>query len=200
MLPTISTAAIVLRGPYPERLTEEEFLQFCEQNHPLRIERTAHREIIIMAAAGSRTGKRNARLTLELGEWWKKNQELGEVFDSNAGFTLPSGAMRSPDACWVSAGKWQALTEKEKDGFAPLCPEFVVELKSLTDSRQTLLDKMDEYRQNGALLGWLLVPETATSYIFRAGETGYETVVGFEQELAGEAILPGFRLDLRVLQ
>ena len=192
--------ALILRGPYPERLTEDEFLRFCEQNEPLRIERTANHEIIIMPAAGSRTGKRNARLTTELGKWWEKHQDLGEVFDSNAGFRLPSGAMRSPDASWVSARQWQRLTEKEQDGFAPVCPEFVVELKSLTDSLPTLLEKLEEYRQNGALLGWLLVPETGASYVFRAGEAGYETVVGFDRELSGEAVLPGFLLDLRMLK
>lgn len=199
MAPTLTATAITLRGPYPERLTEAEFQLFCEQNEPLRIERTATHEIIIMAAAGSRTGKRNARLALELGKWWEQNPTLGEVFDSNAGFTLPNGAMRSPDAAWVAAARWQALTEQEQDGFAPLCPAFVVELKSITDSVQTLLEKMEEYRANGALLGWLLVPDTATAYVFRQGETGYQTVAGFGQELSGEGVLPGFQLDLRVL-
>ncbi|NML64635.1 Uma2 family endonuclease [Hymenobacter sp. RP-2-7] len=120
--------------------------------------------------------------------------------DSNAGFTLANGAVRSPDASWVSAGRWNALTAAQQDKFAQVCPEFVVEMRSKTDSLRVLPEKMKEYRQNGALLGWLLSCDDERAYIFRAGQEGYETLEGFNRELAGEAVLPGLRVDLRKLR
>jgi Uma2 family endonuclease len=134
------------------------------------------------------------------GKWWEQYQELGELFDSNAGFTLANEAVRPPDASWVSAQRWSALTTEQQEKFVPLCPELVVELRSKTDSLKVLLAKMEEYRENGAQLGWLLSCNDEKTYIFRAGQADYETVEGFERELSGEEVLPGLRVDLRKLR
>ncbi|WP_375416166.1 Uma2 family endonuclease [uncultured Hymenobacter sp.] len=191
---------LVLSNPYLGRMSDDEFFDFCQQNAKWRIERNAQHDILIMAPTFSLTGKRNARLNLELGKWWEQHQESGEIFDSNTGFTLPNGAMRSPDASWVSAAQWNALSVEQQEKFAAVCPPFVVELKSKTDSLKVLLDKMEEYRQNGAALGWLLASDTETAYIFRAGQADYETLTGYDRELSGEDVLPGFVLDLRKLR
>lgn len=191
---------LMLSDPYLNRMNEAEFFNFCQLHPKWRIERNAQHEILIMAPTFSLTGKRNARLIGQLYAWWNQHPELGEIFDSNAGFTLPNGAVRSPDASWVPAAQWNALSAEQQEKFAAVCPAFVVELKSKTDSLKVLLEKMAEYRQNGAALGWLLAPDTETAYIFRAGQVDYETVTGYERELSGEDVLPGFVLDLRKLR
>lgn len=194
------SGGILLGGSYLERMTDDEFFDFCQQHPNLRIERTANHEIVIMSPTGSRSGKRNFRLNLQLGKWWEQHQSLGEAFDSNTGFTLPDGSVLSPDASWVSAAKWNALTTEQQDKFAPVCPEFVVELKSATDSTKTLQAKMLDWLRNGAQLAWLIVPETETAYIYRPGQAEPELVQGFENELSGEAVLLGFRLRLGELR
>lgn len=191
---------LVLDDPYMSRMSEAEFFDFCQQHRKWRIERNAQQEILIMAPTFSLTGKRNARLITQLGMWWDQHPEAGEIFDSNAGFTLPNGAVRSPDASWVLAAQWHALSPAQQEKFAHVCPPFVVELRSKTDSLRVLLEKMEEYRQNGTALGWLLSCDDETVYIFRAGQTSYETVQGFERELSGEDVLAGFQLDLRKLR
>ncbi|GAB2464260.1 hypothetical protein GCM10011375_16400 [Hymenobacter qilianensis] len=194
------SGAILLGGSYLERMTDDEFFDFCQQHPDLRIERTANHEIVIMSPTGSRSGKRNARLTFLLGKWCEQHSQLGEYFDSNTGFTLPDGSVLSPDASWVSAAKWNALTVEQQDKFAPVCPEFVVELKSATDSTKTLQDKMLNWLSNGAQLAWLIVPETETAYIYRPGQSDPDVVQGFDNELSGETVLPGFRLRLTELR
>lgn len=194
------SGSILLGGSYLERMTDNEFFAFCQQHPELRIERTANHEIVIMSPTGSRSGKRNAQLIFQLGKWCEQHQDLGEYFDSNTGFTLPDGSVLSPDASWVSAAKWNALTTDQQDKFAPVCPEFVVELKSATDSTKTLQAKMQNWLSNGAQLAWLFVPETETTYIYRPGQPEPEVVQSFENELSGEAVLPGFRLRLAELQ
>ncbi|QDA62650.1 Uma2 family endonuclease [Hymenobacter jejuensis] len=180
-------------------MSDDEFFDFCQLNSDLRIERTANREILIMSPTGSRSGKRNARLNGQLYTWFI-TAKTGEIFDSNTGFTLPDGSMLSPDASWVSAAKWNALTTEQQDKFAPVCPEFVVELKSASDSIKTLQAKMLDWLRNGAQLAWLLVPETETAFIYRLGQPEPEVVQGFDNELTGENILPGFRLRLAELR
>lgn len=191
---------LVLSDPYLSRMSDDEFFNFCQSNRKWRIERTAEHDILVMAPTFTIMGRRNASLIGQLYGWWSQHDEPGSVFDSNAGFTLPNEAVRAPDASWVSAARWNALTTTQQEKFAPVCPEFVVELRSKTDSLKVLLAKMEEYRQNGALLGWLLSCDDEKAYIFRAGQEGYETVEGFDRELSGEAVLPGFRLDLRKLR
>jgi Uma2 family endonuclease len=200
MRPTITEDVITLRSPVLANMSDDEFFDFCQLNADLRIERTAHHEILLMSPTGSRSGKRNARLTGQLYAWFSTHEELGEVFDSNTGFTLPDGSVLSPDASWVSADKWNALTPAQQDKFAPVCPEFVVELKSSTDSLKTLQAKMLDYLRNGAQLAWLLNPETETAYLYRPGQPAPEIVQGFDNELSGEVVLPGFRLRLAELR
>lgn len=191
---------LVLDDPHTERMTDADFFRFCQQHPKLRIERNAQHQIILMAPTFSITGRRNARLTTQLGIWCEAHPELGEFFDSSAGFTLPSGAVRSPDVAWVPAADWNALTAEQQEKFAAVCPAFLVELKSQSDPLKMLLTKMEEYRENGTKLGWLLAPDGERAYIFRASETGYETVQGFDRELSGDKVLPGFNLDLRKLR
>ena len=191
---------LVLDDPYISRMSEAEFFDFCQQHRKWRIERNAQQEILIMAPTFTITGRRNASLIGQLYNWWSNNGEPGFVFDSNAGFTLPNGSVRAPDVSWVPAAQWQALSLEQREKFAHVCPPFVVELRSKTDSIRVLLEKMEEYRANGAALGWLLSCDEETVYIFRAGQEGYETVQGFDRELSGEDVLVGFRLDLRKLR
>ncbi|GAB3636328.1 Uma2 family endonuclease [Hymenobacter arcticus] len=200
MNPLFADEPLVLDDPYMSRMSEAEFFDFCQQHRKWRIERNAQHEILIMAPTFTITGRRNASLIGQLYNWWSQHGEAGFVFDSNAGFTLPNEAVRAPDASWVSPKSWANLTPAQQEKFAPVCPEFVVELRSKTDSLKVLMAKMEEYRQNGAHLGWLLSCDDEKAYLFRAGQEGYETVEGFDRELSGEAVLPGFRLDLRKLR
>jgi Uma2 family endonuclease len=200
MNPLFADEPLILNDPYMSRMGDDEFFNFCQQHRKWRIERNAQHEILIMAPTFSLTGKRNARLIGQLYAWWNQHQEAGEIFDSNAGFTLPNGAVRSPDASWVPAAQWNGLSAAQQEKFAHVCPPFVVELRSKTDSLRVLLEKMEEYRQNGTALGWLLSCDDETAYIFRAGQADYETLQGFDRELSGEKVLVGFMLDLRKLR
>ncbi|GAB3825799.1 Uma2 family endonuclease [Hymenobacter jeollabukensis] len=197
---SFDSGGILLGGSYLERMTDDEFFDFCQQHPELRIERTANHEILLMSPTGSRSGKRNARLIFQLGKWCEQHPALGEYFDSNTGFRLPDSSILSPDASWVSAAKWNALTPEQQDKFAPLCPELVVELKSNTDSLKALQAKMHDWLRNGAQLAWLLDPETETAYLYRPGQPEPETVQGFDNELSGETVLRGFRLRLSELR
>jgi len=200
MNPLFADEPLILNDPYMSRMGDDEFFNFCQQHRKWRIERNAQHEILIMAPTFSLTGKRNARLIGQLYAWWNQHQEAGEIFDSNAGFTLPNGAVRSPGASWVPAAQWNGLSAAQQEKFAHVCPPFVVELRSKTDSLRVLLEKMEEYRQNGTALGWLLSCDDETAYIFRAGQADYETLQGFDRELSGEKVLVGFMLDLRKLR
>lgn len=133
-------------------LTDEQFWQLCQENDDLRFERSATGEIIIMSPMGGNTGKRNVKITTQL-DIWNSQNNLGEVFDSNTGFILTNGSQRAPDASWLSREKWDALTLEEQDKFLPLCPDFVVELMSPSDSLEKTRAKMREYIENGAKLG-----------------------------------------------
>ncbi len=134
-------------------MTEEKFYEFCLANRDLRIERTASGEVIIMSPAFSDTGNRNFNLAVQLGGWAERNG-TGLGFDSSSGFTLPNGATRSPDAAWIKLERWNALTDKQKASFAPICPDFVIELRSASDTLSSLQKKMAEYIANGQLCAW----------------------------------------------
>ena len=134
-------------------LTDEQFFELCQHNRDLRFERTATREILVMPPTGGETSNRNFELAVQLGIW-NKQDNLGLAFDSNGGFTLPNGAVRAPDVSWVKRERWQALTQQQREKFVPLCPDFVVELCSPSDSLQETRKKMQEYMENGARLGW----------------------------------------------
>ncbi len=179
-------------------MTDAEFLRFCQDNRDLNIERNAQREIIIMPPTYTNTGFINVRIASQLDTWAQKNQS-GITFDSSAGFTLPDGAVRSPDASWMTLAKWQQLSEDEKESFAPVCPDFVLELKSKSDRVADLQEKMKDYLANGAQLGWLLVPEEERVYIYQP-EQAVRQHSDFSTPLSGDPVLPGFRLDFSKLK
>jgi len=174
-------------------MSEEEFFQFCQMNDTLEFERDSHGNIILMSPTGSFTGGFNSKVLTELGIWNKENQ-LGEVFDSSTGFTLPNGAIRSPDVSWIKSENWNALSEEEKEQFAPICPDFVIEIRSKSDELQYLQEKMQEYLANGAGLGWLIDRFEGKVSIYRSGQAVivHDTM---DIELSGEATLPGFLLN-----
>ena len=179
-------------------MTDAEFLRFCQDNRDLNIERNAQREIIIMPPTYTKTGFINVRIASQLDAWAQRNQS-GITFDSSAGFTLPDGSVRSPDASWMTLAKWQQLSEDEKESFAPVCPDFVLELKSKTDRLPDLQEKMESYLANGARLGWLLVPEEETVYIYQP-EQAVRQHSDFSTPLSGDPVLPGFYLDFSKLK
>ncbi|MBD2603190.1 Uma2 family endonuclease [Scytonema hofmannii FACHB-248] len=177
-------------------LTDEQFFQLCQVNENLRFERTATGELIIMSPTGGETSNRNAGLTAQI--WiWNEQNKLGKVFDSSGGFKLPNGADRSPDASWVKLERWNALTQKQQTRFLPLCPDFVVELLSPSDSLRDTQEKMREYRDNGARLGWLINRKSRQVEIYRIGQE--VEVLESPVSLSGEDILPGFVLNLEAI-
>jgi len=159
----------VLHWPPSMPLANQQFFDFCQLNSELLIERNVHGDCEIMAPTGGITGWRNSKL-ISLLSIWAEQEGSGVVFDSSTGFVLHNGAIRSPDVSWVKKSRLIALTPEQKQGFLPLCPDVVIELKSPSDSLQKLQDKMQEYVANGALLGWLIVPEKRQVWVFRAGE------------------------------
>lgn len=175
-------------------LSAEDFLELCKANQDLQLELTATGEVIIMPPTFSWTGKQNSGLNAQLWNWNDKTG-LGIVFDSSTGFTLPNGAVRSPDASWVSNERWEGLSEaQQKEEFSPLSPDFVVELRSSSDSLKKLREKMQEYIDNGVHLGWLIDSTTKQVEIYRPGQD--VEVVESPATLSEEDVLPGFVLDL----
>jgi len=171
------------------RLTKEQFALLCQENPDLRFELTAQQELIIMPPTGSETGWRDSRLNLRLAIW-AETQGTGLTFGSSTGFTLPYGAIRSPDASWIRQERWNALTKEQRVGFAPICPDFVVELRSPSDRLSELQAKMEEYIANGARLGWLIDPIDKRVYVYRLGQP-VETLDD-PPTLSGDPVLPGF--------
>ena len=175
------------------KLTDEQFYQLCLDNETLRFERNSKGELIIMPPTGGETSNRNAGLTAQI--WvWNEQTQLGKVFDSSGGFKLPNGADRSPDTSWVKLERWNALTPEQQTKFAPLCPDFVVELLSPSDSLKDTQEKMKEYRDNGARLGWLINRKSRQVEIYRPGQE--VEVLESPTTLSGETVLPGFVLNL----
>jgi len=174
-------------------LTDEQFFQLCQNNRDLRFERTASGELIIMPPTGSDTGRRNIKIAFQL-EAWSRQNNLGIAFDSSTGFKLPNGADRSPDASWVKRDRWNALTPQQKEKFASLCPDFVVELLSPSDSLEKVRAKMKEYMDNGARLGWLINPKNQQVEIYRLNQD--VEILQSPATLSGEDVLSGFVLDL----
>ncbi len=175
-------------------MDDAKFEAFCQLNRDLRIEMTAEGDLIIMPPTFTRTGNRNSAINAQL-YIWNERDSTGAVFDSSSLFVLPNGAKRSPDASWVSKSRLASLTEEQRAGFFPLCPDFVIELRSTSDSLAELQAKMEEYMANGARLGWLLDPTTRSVYVYRADGT-VEELENAEQ-VEGESLLSGFTLNLR---
>lgn len=178
------------------RLTVEEFWEICQANRDLRLERAATGELIVMSPTTPWTGRQNGDLYGQL--WlWNRQTQLGITFDSSTGFTLANGAVRSPDASWVSRARWDALSLSEQRRLSRLCPEFVIELCSLHDSLEDLRPKMQEYIENGIVLGWLVDPKTKQVEVYRPGQAVKR--LNSPTQLSGENILPGFVLDLETV-
>jgi Uma2 family endonuclease len=177
-------------------LTDEQFWQLCQENDDLRFERTVHGEIIIMSPTGGITSDRNSDLNFQLRAWNRQHQ-LGKVFDSNGCFTLPNGADRAPDSSWVQQERWDALTPEEQEKFVPLCPDFVVELMSPSDSLEKTRTKMLEYLENGARLGWLINRKQRQIEIYRPDRE--VEILDNPDAVSGEDILPRFVLDLSTI-
>ena len=188
----------LLCGEFVHRMSDDEFFNFCRDNRHLQIERNSEGEILLMAPTGGETGRTNSNLIYEL-QHWNKQSQLGEAFDSSTGFVLPNQAMRSPDAAWIVQARWDALSAEEKKKFPPLCPDFVIELLSESDSLKQAREKMQEWIENGCRLAWLLVPAHKQVFIYRPGKDA-EELKGFHQSLSGEDVLPGFVLELQKLQ
>jgi Uma2 family endonuclease len=179
-----------------QSVTPEQFEELCNKYDELRLELTSTGELVIMPPTGSETSVRNVDLTIQLGLWTKKDSS-GVCFESSNMFRLPNGALRSPDASWVRREKWDALTKRQKESFAPVCPDFVVELRSPSDRLTQLRNKMLEYIENGASLGWLIDPLEFRVYVYRPD---HELVILENPEtVSGEPVLPGFTLNVTEL-
>jgi Uma2 family endonuclease len=174
-------------------LSDQQFEQICHNNRDLKFERTARGGLVIMALTGGETGRRNIKLSARLENWTEQSQ-LGVAFDSSTGFRLPNGAIRSPDAAWVSQYRWEALTPAQRQKWVPLCPDFLVELKSASDDIEDLRLKMQEYVENGLPLGWLLDPETQIVEIYRINQP--IEYLSNPPTLDASLIMPGFILNL----
>jgi len=175
------------------RFTDDEFWEFCCQNDEMRIEMTKEGDVIIMPPTGSDAGDRNAEITMQLRFWAKKNMK-GKSYDSSTGFKLPNGATLSPDASWVRKERIEKFTAKQREKFLPLCPDFVLELRSATNSLKSSQKKMEEYIENGARLGWLIDPKNKRVYIYRAN--GEIEILENPNKVSGEDVLIDFNLDL----
>ncbi len=178
--------------PDISNLSDDQFFQFCAANRKLRIERTAQGKIIIMSPTGGETGRRNAEINRQLGNWAKQDG-AGVVFDSNTEFRLPNGANRSPDASWILKSRWEAIPEPEREKFPPTCPDFVIELLSPSDNLEETKLKMQEYIANGARLGWLIDPKNKRVWAYTGDGV---QILDRPKALSGEPLLPGFTLDL----
>jgi len=188
----------VFKGKVFEEMTSEEFFHFCQENEGQHLERDENGNILFMPPTGSNTGITNSEINIDLGNWNRK-QKSGKVFDSSTGFKLPDQSERSPDASWVSNKKWNALTEAQKKVFAPVCPEFILELRSESDRLPYLREKMLMWIRNGAQLAWLIDPIDEKAYIYRK-DGSIEIVKSFDAALSGEDVLKDFELDLKTLK
>lgn len=196
-LVNVSTLPVPFVGRFQTngtKLNDEQFEMFCRQNPELRIEQSKEGELIVMPGTGGLTGNRNFLLTGRFGIWVEKDA-TGVGFDSSTIFTLPNGAKLSPDVSWVRKERWNALSKEEQQRFAPICPDFVIELRSRTDSLKTLQAKMLEYIENGAELGWLIDPTKRKIYVYHPNEA--VEILNEPQEISGAPILPGFTLELK---
>ncbi|MCT7953048.1 Uma2 family endonuclease [Ancylothrix sp. C2] len=187
---------LILNNPEMAPITDEQFYQLCIANRELKLERTAKGALLIMSPTGGGTGNRNFKIAQQLANW-TDNDGTGIGFDSSTCFKLPNGAERSPDAAWIPLAKWDFLTPEQQEKFPPICPDFVIELRSPSDSLKPLQEKMEEYMNNGTRLGWLINRKNRSCEIYRQG-TGKE-VLDNPTSLSVEDVLPGFILNLSLI-
>jgi Uma2 family endonuclease len=185
---------VIVRTRAVPELSEDQFFELCQINDALCIERTATGDWSIMPLEGGETSIRKAEITMQLGLWAKDNG-AGVVTAAWTGFRLPNTAIRAPDAAWTARPRLAQLSAEEWEKFPPLCPDFVLELRSPIDRLPVLQAKMEEYRVNGARLGWLLDPESHAVYVYRP-DAPVERLDNPET-LSGDPVLPGFVLNLR---
>jgi Uma2 family endonuclease len=175
------------------KLSDEHFNRLCEANPDIKFERTPTGELVIMPPTGGETGKRNVELSADF-VYWNRKTKLGVVFDSSTCFKLPGGGNRSPDVSWIEKSRWDALTPEQQRKFPPICPDFVLELRSPSDNLQMIQQKMQEYLDSGIKLGWLINPEDGEVEIYRPGQN--VEVQRSPGVISGEGVLPEFILSL----
>ena len=196
VLEFIEQAPLVIHPVPSHQMDDDQFFEFCQLNRDLRIERNAEGDIILTAPAGGSSGSANAKLTIQFGIW-AQNNGTGTIFDSSTGFVLPNKAVRAPDVAWVLNKRLEALTQEQWEKFLPLCPDFVLELRSPSDPLRLQCDKMTEYMASGARLGWLLDPVKKQAHIYHPRRP--VEILDNPPQLSGENIMPGFTLDLHDL-
>jgi Uma2 family endonuclease len=189
-----SQPLVIHFSPVLKKMSEQDFYEFCRLNPDLSLELSSEGDLIIMPPTGGKSGIRNSVLGARLTIWALETKD-GHPFDSSTLFTLPNGAKRSPDFAWITNERWNALTEDEQERFPPLCPDFVVELRSRTDTLKNLRQKMEEYMANGAQLGWLIDPQERRVYVYRPGVPVEE--LNDPRVVSGEPLLRGLELELR---
>ena len=177
-------------------MNDKQFAKFCALNDILRIERNAKGEIVLMAPAHPNTSNRNADITIDLGIWAREDG-TGRYYESSAGFKLPNGAIRAPDAAWISIERLEALTPDDSNGALSICPDFVIELRSASDSLNVLQAKMQEYLDNGAGLGWLIDPVSSPKRVHIYRPNAAVQILDEPDEVSADPELPGFTLNLR---
>jgi Uma2 family endonuclease len=194
VVPQIEIHPVVLRLKPVIDLTDDQLFELCQLNRDWRIEYTAQGELIVMPPTGGETSNRNIEITFQLQSWTRQDQ-TGVAFDSSGGFKLPNGAMRSPDAAWVKRSRLAVLSREQKQKFLPLCPDFVIELRSPTDNLQVLQAKMQEYMDNGAQLGWLIDPSTRRVHVYRP--QSQPQILEAPSTVSTDPLLPGFEINLQ---
>ncbi|MFN7203470.1 MAG: Uma2 family endonuclease [Aphanizomenon sp.] len=192
----MTSEAVVLNIKNVE-LSDDQFYQLCQINEDWKLEQTAKGELIIMPPVGAISGNRESEFNADV-VIWNRQTKLGKVFSSSTVFTLPNGGKRSPDVAWIVNERWESLNIQEKEKFAKICPDFIIELRSRTDSLSQLQEKMQEYLDSGLGLGWLIDPQNQQVEIYRQNQT--VEIVSLPTTLSGEDILPGFILELPVFK
>lgn len=190
--PPRSEGALVIHYPKHRVFTDDELLELSSLNKDLRFERGPQGDLIVMTPTGGKSSRRNAEITYQLAKWARADA-TGTTFDSSGGFRLPNSAIRSPDACWISDERIDELTDEELIKYPPLCPDFIIELRSASDSLRETQEKMQEYIENGARLGWLIDPEEKKVHVYMPDGT---EVLDNPEKVSGGDVLKGFELDL----
>ncbi len=192
----MTTQSVILNIKNVE-LSDDQFYQLCQINEDWKLEQTAKGELIIMPPVGAISGNRESEFNADV-VIWNRQTKLGKVFSSSTVFTLPNGGKRSPDVAWIANERWESLTIQEKEKFAKICPDFVIELRSRTDSLSQLQEKMQEYLNSGLRLGWLIDPQNQQVEIYRQNQS--VEIVSLPTSLSGENVLPGFILELPIFK